>query len=142
MPKRYYIHTVRSGSSNGGMTCGGWYPGPIVVEAYVKPEDGEQFFLSMSLSNDAVCVYKTPDSSFDKQIEEIDDDEFWNDIENKMTIFGENNEEVLLNSFGNQLQPLYKYLEIVGKKPYDGKIVEVDRYVDEILEEYYSKRSD
>ena len=86
MLRRYFIETVRSAYANGGMSCGGWHPGPETAEIKVKADDGEQFYLSISKYDGAACVYKTEESTFDKQIEEVHDEDFWDSLDRSLEI--------------------------------------------------------
>ena len=135
MWKRYFIETVRSAYANGGMGCGGWHPGPATAEIKVKAEDGEQFYLSVSRFDDGICFYKTEESTFDNQIEVVHDEDFWDNLEDKIITDGYSNDSVLLESFGDPLILLYKYLTVIVEHVKDGEVIQVNRYADEILEE-------
>lgn len=135
MWKRYFIETVRSAYANGGMGGGGWHPGPATAEIKVKADDGEQFYLSVSRYDDGICFYKTEASTFEKQIKVVHDENFWESLENKIIADGYSIDSVLLESFGDPLILLYKYLTIIVKDVKEGEVVQVKQYVDELLEE-------
>ena len=135
MFKRYFIETVRSAYANSGMGCGGWHPGPATAEIKVKADDGELFYLSISRFDEGVCFYKTEESTFDNQIEEIHDQKFWDKLDARMPAAGDSIDGVLLESFGDPLIFLYKYLTVIVKHVKDGETIQVNRYVDELLEE-------
>lgn len=135
MFKRYFIETVRSAYANGGMGCGGWHPGPATAEIKVKADDGEQFHLSISRFDDGVCFYKTEESTFDNQVEEIHDQEFWDKLDARMPAAGDSIDEILLESSDDPLILLYKYLSVIVEHVKEGEIIPVNRYVDEIIEE-------
>ena len=134
MWKRHFIETVRSAYANGGMGCGGWRPGPATAEIKVRTDDGEQFFLSVSMFDYGICFYKTEESTFENQIEEIHDEEFWENLDKRITATGDKIDYVLLESFGDPLILLYKYLTVIVEDVKDGEVIQVNHYVDEILE--------
>ena len=142
MWKRYFIETVRSAYANGGMGCGGWHPGPATAEIKVKADDGEQFYLSVSIFDYGICFYKTEESTFDNQTKEIQDDDFWENLYKRITVTGDNVDGVLLESFGDPLILLYKYLSVIVEHVKDGEVIQVNRYADEILEEMRGMTTD
>lgn len=135
MGKRYFVETVRSAYANGGMGCGGWHPGPATAEIKVKADDGEQFYLSVSRFDCGICFYKTEESTFDKQIEEVHDQDFWDKLDARMPVAGDSIDEILLESSDDPLIHLYKYLSVIVKHVKDGEVIPVNRYVDEIINE-------
>ena len=135
MSKRYFIETVRSAYANGGMGCGGWHPGPATAEIKVKADDGEQFYLSVSRFDYGICFFKTEESTFDNQIEEVHDQDFWDNLDKRMTADGDRIDGVLLENIGDPLILLYKYLSMVVEHVKDGEVIQVNRYVDEIINE-------
>ena len=52
-----------------------------------------------------------------------------------MTADGDRIDGVLLESFGDPLILLYKYLTVIVENVKDGETIQVNRYVDELLEE-------
>ncbi len=133
MLTRYYIETVRSGYANGGMGCGGWRPGPATAEIKVKTDDGDRFYLSVSKYDDGICFYRTQESTFDKQIEEVNDQSFWDELDDKITAAGDSLNEVLMDSSDDPLCTLYEYLSVVLKEVKQGEVTSVGHYVDEVI---------
>jgi hypothetical protein len=121
MWKRYFIETVRSAYANGGMGCGGWHPGPATAEIIVKADDGEQFYLSISRFDEGVCFYWTEESTFDNQVKEVHDQEFWDKLDAKMPVAEDSIDELLRKSSGDPLILLYKYLSVIVEHVKDGR---------------------
>ena len=134
MYKRFLIETVRSARANGGMGCGGWHPGPAIAEIKVNAEDGEKFYLSISVFEGTACFYKTENSTFEEQIEEVNDDDFWDSLDNHMIVYGDSINMIILERLDDPLILLYKYLSVIVEHVKDGNPILVNQFVDEILD--------
>ena len=75
--KKLVVEDVKVGVSEGGMACGP-VPGSVIAEACIRDlEEGTEKFYSLSEVDGIPNFCITDESTYDRQIEEVDDEEFW-----------------------------------------------------------------
>lgn len=64
---RYLIEDIKYGECEGGFACGP-VDGPIVAEAKIRTDAGEEFYLSLADVVGLPNFYKTPVTTFEQQL--------------------------------------------------------------------------
>lgn len=76
--KKLFVEDVKVGVSKGGMACGP-VPGSVVAEVCIRDlDDGTVKYYSLTEVEGIPNFCETDESTYDRQIEEVDDEEFWN----------------------------------------------------------------
>ncbi len=110
---QFQVKSISIGRGVGGMSCSGWHPGPDICEIKVVDHKGEDFFLSLSEADGCPSYCKTKESTFQKQVDEIDDEEFWEKLEDSMVTGGCDYEEAFENCESKEekeLLPLMQFM--------------------------------
>ena len=75
--KKLFVEDVKVGVSKGGMACGP-VSGSVVAEVCIRDlEEKTVKYFSLSEVEGIPNFFETDDSTYDRQIEEVDDEEFW-----------------------------------------------------------------
>lgn len=76
--KKLFVEDVKVGVSKGGMACGP-VSGSVVAEVCIRDlDEGIMKYYSLTEVEGIPNFIETDESTYDRQIEEIDDEEFWN----------------------------------------------------------------
>lgn len=113
--KKLFVEDVKVGISKGGIACGP-VPGHMVAEVCLRDEEeGTVKYYSLAEVEGIPNFCEMDISTFDRQIEEVDDEEFWNMISEHIAgdfsdywDFFENQEEMKLHDSEHLL--IYKLL--------------------------------
>lgn len=74
---KYFIEDVKWGITEGGIACGP-VPGNVVVEAKIRDEEtNKEFYVANTEVEGLFNLYQTDKSTFEQQMEETDDEDFW-----------------------------------------------------------------
>ena len=115
---KFQVKSISIGSGVGGMSCSGWHPGPDICEIKVLDDKGDEFFFSLSEADGCPCYCKTMESTFQKQVQEIDDEEFWEDLENNMVTGGCDYEEAFENCESKEEKELLPLMQFMANLLY------------------------
>lgn len=75
--KKYLIKDVKVGVSKGGIACGP-VSGSVVAEVCIRDQEtGTEKFCSLTEVEGIPNFFETDESTYDRQIEEVDDQAFW-----------------------------------------------------------------
>ena len=104
---RYFIMNAKAGVGEGGMACGP-VAGPIVAEAELRNEAGQEFFISLAEVDGMPNFFKTGYSTFREQLTFDMDDEMLEMLERSYVDTGEY-EEILTDPDPDWID-VYRYL--------------------------------
>ena len=113
---RYFIESVKCGVGEGGMACGP-VSGPIVAEAKVRTDNGDEFYMSLAEVEGIPNFFKSPRSTYELQVEEEMDDE---ELEEFQSYFVETGDyaEIFEDPDPEWFQ-LYRYLIYIVRADWD-----------------------
>ena len=122
--KKLFVEDVKVGVSEGGMACGP-VSGSVVAEVRLRdPEDSIVKYYSLAEVEGIPNFFETDESTYDRQIEEVDDVEFWNMLSEHAASdfcgyadFFENQEEMERNDPDSLL--IWKYLIYMVRADWD-----------------------
>ena len=78
---KFRVKSISIGMGIGGMSCSGWHPGPQICEIKVLDSTGNEFYLSLADADGCPYYFKTAESTFNNQVQEIDNKKFWNEMD-------------------------------------------------------------
>ena len=132
---RYKVVEARCGLGNGGMACGP-VSGPVIGEIHLQGDNGDDFYLCNAEVDSIPCMFKTPMSTIDDQINESIFDEgprqeFFNSCYMDVGDYDE-----ILQDKENELYDAFRYLIYIVRtswKDMDSFIAKtVGKYLDEM----------
>ena len=122
--KKLFVEDVKVGVSKGGMACGP-VSGSVVAEVCIRDlEEKTVKYYSLSEVEGIPNFFETDDSTYDRQIEELDDEEFWemlsthavDGFSDYVDVF-ENQEDMELHD--SDLLLIWKYLVYMVRADWD-----------------------
>ncbi len=109
---KFQVKSISIGQGNGGRGCDGWCPGPEINEIKVHDAQGEEYYLSLAYVDGCPNYFKTKKSTFLSQVQEIDDEKFWEELNENDIASGCNYREAFENDDPEvqRLMPLLEFL--------------------------------
>ena len=113
---RYFIESVKCGAGEGGMACGP-VSGPVVAEAKVRTDNGEEFYMSLAEMEGIPNFFKSPKSTYEYQMNDDMDEEALEEFQSYFIETGDY-EEIFAQQDPEWLQ-LYRYLIYIVRSEWE-----------------------